>query len=65
MFEVNMDSMYPDIKKNETKLKKFTEQWGMKKNDSFFSPSVIKKRLKSYEKLIMNGFLYILANIKI
>lgn len=50
LFEVDLDSMYPNSKKRDTRIKKFADEWQMKKYNSFFSSSIIKKRLKTYEK---------------
>lgn len=50
LFELNLDSPKLVGKKRETRIKNFAEEWSKKKNDSFFSSSVIKKRLKLHEK---------------
>ncbi|MUV04599.1 hypothetical protein GN157_12855 [Flavobacterium rakeshii] len=50
LFELNLDSDRLSGKKRETKIKNFAEDWSKKKHDSFFSSSVIKKRLSMYEK---------------
>lgn len=46
LFELNLDNPYLIGTKRATKIKNFAEAWSKKKNDSFFSSSVIKKRLK-------------------
>jgi hypothetical protein len=45
LFELNLDSPNLVGTKKETKIKNFANDWSKKKNDSFFSSSVIKKRL--------------------
>lgn len=45
-FELNLDNPILVGEKNGTKIKNFAKGWAKKKNDSFFSSSVIKKRLK-------------------
>ena len=49
LFELNLDSPVFMEKKRPTRIKNFAESWAKKKNDSFFSSSVIKKRLKTHE----------------
>jgi len=46
LFELNLDSPNLIGTKRATKIKNFAEAWSKKKNDSFFSSSVIKKRLQ-------------------
>lgn len=46
LFELNLDSPNLVGTKKETKIKNFANDWSKKKNDSFFSSSVIKKRLQ-------------------
>ena len=46
LFELNLDSPNLTGKKRATRIKNFAEAWSQKKNDSFFSSSVIKKRLQ-------------------
>ena len=46
LFELNLDSPNLVGTKRETKIKNFAADWSKKKNDSFFSSSVIKKRLE-------------------
>lgn len=46
LFELNLDTNHLTGTKRSTKIKNFAEAWSKKKNDSFFSSSVIKKRLK-------------------
>lgn len=46
LFELNVDNASLEGLKRSTKVKNFAKNWAHKKNDSFFSPSVIKKRLK-------------------
>ena len=50
LFELNVDSLYPNVKYRKTKLKRFADDWKKKKNDSFFSSSIIQSRLKKYEQ---------------
>ncbi|MDM1518027.1 hypothetical protein HX089_16870 [Myroides odoratimimus] len=49
LFELDMDSLYPNITQRKTKIKHFAKDWKKKKNDSFFSSSIIKSRQKLYE----------------
>lgn len=49
-FEVDLDSEGLNGKKRKTKLNNFIKDWGKKTNDSFFSSSVIKSKIKHYEK---------------
>ena len=49
LFELNLDSPGFIEKKRPTRIKNFAESWAKRKNDSFFSSSVIKKRLKVRE----------------
>lgn len=49
LFELNLDSDILPGKKRETKIRNFAEAWSKKKQDSFFSSSVIKKRLSMYQ----------------
>lgn len=46
MFELNLDTPNITGVKSSTKIKNFAEAWSLKKHDSFFSSSVIKKRLQ-------------------
>lgn len=46
LFELNLDTPNLTGTKRATKIKNFAEAWSKKKNDSFFSSSVIKKRLQ-------------------
>jgi hypothetical protein len=46
LFELNLDSQNLIGSKRATKIKNFADAWAKKKNDSFFSSSVIKKRLQ-------------------
>jgi hypothetical protein len=46
LFELNLDSPNLIGKERATRIKNFAEAWSQKKNDSFFSSSVIKKRLQ-------------------
>lgn len=46
LFELNLDSANLVGTKRTTRIKNFAEAWKKKKNDSFFSSSVIKKRLQ-------------------
>lgn len=45
LFELNLDNPKLVGTKRATKIKNFSDSWAKKKNDSFFSSSVIKKRL--------------------
>jgi hypothetical protein len=45
LFELNLDTPKLNGTKRATRVKNFAEDWSKKKNDSFFSSSVIKKRL--------------------
>lgn len=49
LFELNLDSNLLAGKKRNTKIKNFAEAWSKRRQDSFFSSSVIKKRLSMYE----------------
>lgn len=46
LFELNLDSENLVGEKKATRITNFAKSWAKKKNDSFFSSSVIKKRLK-------------------
>lgn len=46
LFELNLDSPNLTGKKRATRIKNFAEAWSQKKKESFFSSSVIKKRLQ-------------------
>ncbi|MFW2135980.1 hypothetical protein ACK2M7_06825 [Chryseobacterium sp. TY4] len=50
LFELNLESSLFKGKKTVTRINNFAIDWANRKNDSFFSSSVIKKRLKNYEK---------------
>ena len=45
LFELNLDSGILNGSKRATRISDFAKNWAKKKNDSFFSSSVIKKRL--------------------
>lgn len=45
LFELNLDSGIFKGSKRSTRISDFAKKWAKKKNDSFFSSSVIKKRL--------------------
>lgn len=49
LFELDIDSLYPNKIQRKTKIKHFAEDWKKKKDDSFFSSSIIKSRQKLYE----------------
>ena len=49
LFELNLDNENLVGKKRSTKIINFSKDWSKKKHDSFFSSSVIKKRLKLRE----------------
>jgi len=46
LFEINLDSPNLVGSKRATRIINFAKDWSKKKNDSFFSSSIIKKRLK-------------------
>ncbi|WP_177763127.1 hypothetical protein [Flavobacterium sp. I3-2] len=48
-FEVDLDSTILKGQKRITKLNRLIQDWGKKKNDSFFSSSVIKGKVKHYD----------------
>lgn len=50
LFEVNLDHLYSKSVYRKTKVKEFAKDWKKKKNDSFFSPSIIKSKQKKYEE---------------
>ncbi|WP_334125462.1 hypothetical protein [Empedobacter brevis] len=48
-FEINLENLYPKVVKKKTKVADFIKDWAKKKNDSFFSSSVVKKRSNLYK----------------
>lgn len=46
LFEINLDSPNLVGTKRATRMINFAKDWSKKRNDSFFSSSIIKKRLK-------------------
>lgn len=50
LFELNLESENLNGVKKSTRINNFADNWAKKKNDSFFSSSIIKKRLKTNQE---------------